>query len=68
MQSLIDQGLGISILPEMATGRPGSRGIVYRRLADHGPSRTIAVAWRKHRYHTTAAARLMDVLRTRRRR
>lgn len=63
MQALIAQGLGISLLPEMATRQRANKGIVYRRLAGPGPSRTLAVIWRKHRYHSVAAERFLDVLR-----
>jgi LysR family transcriptional regulator, hydrogen peroxide-inducible genes activator len=63
MQALIRQGLGVSLLPEMATRGQPRNGLVYRHLSSPGPSRTIAVVWRKHRYHAVAAARFLDVLR-----
>jgi LysR family hydrogen peroxide-inducible transcriptional activator len=63
MQALIEQGLGVTLLPEMATRHAGSKRIVYRRLAAPAPSRTICVIWRKHRYHSVAAMRYLDVLR-----
>jgi LysR family hydrogen peroxide-inducible transcriptional activator len=63
MQALIAQGLGISLLPQMATRQRADKGIVYRRLVGPGPSRTLAVIWRKHRYHSVAAERFLDVLR-----
>lgn len=63
MQALIEQGLGISLLPEMATRSRAGQGIVYRRLAGQGPSRTVGVIWRKHRYHSVAADRFLDLLR-----
>jgi LysR family hydrogen peroxide-inducible transcriptional activator len=63
MQALIQQGLGVSLLPKMATGKRTSTGIVYRLLAGHCPTRTIAVIWRRHRYHSVTAARFLDVLR-----
>jgi LysR family hydrogen peroxide-inducible transcriptional activator len=63
MQALIEQGLGVTLLPEMATRRQTNKSIVYRRLAGHCPSRTVTVIWRKHRYHSIAAARFLDVLR-----
>jgi LysR family hydrogen peroxide-inducible transcriptional activator len=63
MQALIEQGLGITLLPEMATRGQSNKSIVYRRLAGHCPSRTVTVIWRKHRYHSIAAARFLDVLR-----
>jgi len=63
MQALIAQGLGVSLLPEMATRGRATKGIVYRRIADHCPTRTIAVIWRKYRYHSIAAERFLEVLR-----
>jgi LysR family hydrogen peroxide-inducible transcriptional activator len=63
MQALIEQGLGVTLLPEMATTSQTNKSIVYRRLAGHCPSRTVTVIWRKHRYHSVAAARFLDVLR-----
>jgi LysR family transcriptional regulator, hydrogen peroxide-inducible genes activator len=63
MLALIEQGLGITLLPEMATRGPASKGVVFRRLAESSPSRTVTVIWRKHRYHSMAAARFLDVLR-----
>jgi LysR family hydrogen peroxide-inducible transcriptional activator len=63
MQALIEQGLGVTLLPEMATRSQISKSIVYRRLAGHCPSRTVTVIWRKHRYHSIAAERFLDVLR-----
>ena len=62
MQALIEQGLGVTLLPEMATREP-RRNIVYRRLTGVGPSRTVSVIWRKHRYHSVAATRFLEVLR-----
>jgi LysR family hydrogen peroxide-inducible transcriptional activator len=63
MQALIEQGLGITLLPEMATRRPWRKGIVYRRLEGDSPSRTLCVVWRKHRYLSMAASRFLDMLR-----
>src|SRR6516165_4388082 len=63
MQALIEQGLGVTLLPEMATRNQTKKSIVYRRLAGHCPSRTVTVIWRKHRYHSIAAERFLDVLR-----
>ena len=66
MQALIRQGMGITLLPEMATRDRASQGIIYRRLASPGLSRTIAVSWRKHRYHSIAATRFLQSLRDQR--
>ena len=63
MQALIEQDLGITLVPEMATRGFVHKGIVYRRLEVDSPSRTITVIWRKHRYHSIAATRFLDVLR-----
>ena len=63
MQALIEQGLGVTLVPEMATRRPINKNVVYRRLAAPGPSRTISVIWRKHRYHSIAATRFLEALR-----
>lgn len=65
MHALIEQGLGITLLPLMATRQRASKAIVYRRLHGDGPSRTITVIWRKHRYQSSAALRFLDVLRER---
>lgn len=63
MHALIEQGLGITLLPEMATRHRVRKGVVYRRLSVDGPSRTITIIWRKHRYQSSAALRFLDVLR-----
>jgi LysR family transcriptional regulator, hydrogen peroxide-inducible genes activator len=63
MRALIEQGLGITLLPEMATRRSASKGIVYRRLTGDVPSRTIAAIRHKHRYHSGSGQRFLDVLR-----
>ena len=65
MQALIEQGLGVTLLPEMATRHSTSKTTVYRHLAAPAPSRTITAIWRKHRYHSAAAARFLDALRSR---
>lgn len=63
MLAFIEQGLGVTLLPEMATRGPASKGVVFRRLTEPSPSRTVTVIWRKHRYHSMAAARFLEVLR-----
>lgn len=63
MQALIEQGLGVTLLPQMATRHTTSKRIVYRHLAAPAPSRTLCVIWRKHRYHSVAAQRFLDALR-----
>ena len=63
MHALIEQGLGVTLLPEMATRKQADKRVSYRRLVRPGPSRTITVIWRRHRYHSVAAMRFLDVLR-----
>jgi LysR family hydrogen peroxide-inducible transcriptional activator len=63
MQALIEEGLGITLLPEMAARDARSKGVIFRRLAGPGPSRTITAVWRKHRYQTMAATRFLESLR-----
>jgi LysR family hydrogen peroxide-inducible transcriptional activator len=63
MQALIEQGLGVTLLPAMAIKARASKVIVYRRLAGEGASRTIAAAWRKRRYQGAATQRFLEVLR-----
>jgi LysR family hydrogen peroxide-inducible transcriptional activator len=63
MQALLEQGLGLTLLPAMATRRRAGKGIVYRRLTRDAPHRTVVAAWHRHRYRSAAAARFLDVVR-----
>ncbi|MCI0463230.1 MAG: LysR family transcriptional regulator [Gemmataceae bacterium] len=58
VQKLIALGQGISLLPEMARRADVDARTVYRPLAG-GPARTLAVAWHRHRYHSSAAERFL---------
>ena len=49
IQSMIAQGLGYSLLPEMCAVQDDSPDRVYRPIKDSNPSRPIAAAWRKGR-------------------
>jgi LysR family hydrogen peroxide-inducible transcriptional activator len=56
---LVNLGLGLSIVPEMAAaGRPKG-GLRYLHLKQHRPQRQIAVAWRRDRSRPKAAERLV---------
>jgi len=60
LQSLVHAGMGISLVPEMATR--GDRRIhpVYRRLKDGRPERTIVVAWAGRRPLGRASAAFLE--------
>jgi LysR family hydrogen peroxide-inducible transcriptional activator len=63
IQALIAAGQGVSLLPAMArrADRGGRR--VYAELAGEQPTRTVAAAWNRHRYHGHAAERFLATLR-----
>jgi LysR family hydrogen peroxide-inducible transcriptional activator len=61
IQALIATGLGVSLLPAMA--REAGAQHVYRALSTPGLTRTIAVAWHRHRYHSLAEQQFLEVLR-----
>jgi LysR family transcriptional regulator, hydrogen peroxide-inducible genes activator len=63
IQSMIALGQGVSLLPEMARRADRSSRRVYRVLSGEEPRRTIAVVWRKHRYHSLMAERFLATLR-----
>jgi len=63
VQCLIALGQGISLLPAMAQATDPAQRRNYRPLADAAPTRTIAAAWHRQRYHSPAAARFLEVLR-----
>jgi LysR family hydrogen peroxide-inducible transcriptional activator len=59
IQSLIAIGQGVSLLPAMA--RDNSK--IYRSLSDKSLTRTVAVAWHRHRYHASAEQQFLEELR-----
>jgi LysR family hydrogen peroxide-inducible transcriptional activator len=63
IQSMIALGQGVSLLPEMARRVDRSNRRIYRALAGEEPRRTIAVVWRRHRYHSLMAERFLATLR-----
>jgi LysR family hydrogen peroxide-inducible transcriptional activator len=63
IQSLIALNQGVSLLPAMAQRVDRDRRRVYRPLAGDPPRRTIAVIWRRHRYHSPTAERFLAQLR-----
>jgi LysR family hydrogen peroxide-inducible transcriptional activator len=66
VQTLVSLGQGVSLLPAMARDADASKQRVYRELSGAKPTRTIAAAWRRHRYHGRAAEAMLALLRGRR--
>jgi LysR family hydrogen peroxide-inducible transcriptional activator len=64
IQALIALGQGISLIPEMARRIDTGPGRTYRLLADGKPTRTLAVVWHRHRYHSPVAEWFLMSLRT----
>lgn len=63
IQALIALGHGVSLLPAMARDADRGSRRVYRALDGQGPSRTVGVAWNRHRYHSPAAEQFLARLR-----
>jgi LysR family hydrogen peroxide-inducible transcriptional activator len=63
VQAMIALGQGVSLLPAMARKADPNRSTVYHPLVDGKPTRTLAVAWHRHRYHGPAAERFLAELR-----
>ena len=59
VQALVRSGMGISLIPAMAVGRPGLNSPVYRSLSDPKPSRQIVAMWPKQRVPGRAAAEFL---------
>jgi len=68
VQALVAAGLGISLVPEMATRESNSRSPVYRSLKAPRPHRPIAAAWLRTRPPGVIAREFLDGLRQRSRR
>jgi LysR family transcriptional regulator, hydrogen peroxide-inducible genes activator len=66
LRQMVGAGVGITLLPELATRPPvpGSPAVVVRRLCDPAPSRTIAMFWRPTSIYRDLLPRIADVLRT----
>ena len=56
-------GQGVSLLPAMAERVDRAHRLVYRRLSEDPPARTIAAIWHRHRYHGAAAKEFLQRLR-----
>jgi LysR family hydrogen peroxide-inducible transcriptional activator len=62
VQTMIEMGQGVSLLPAMAEHVDRSKGRVYRSL-EVPPRRIVGVIWRRHRYHSPTAERFLAGLR-----
>lgn len=62
--ALVELGQGISLVPRMARPvRQKAGAVVFRKLAEGEPTRTIAAVWHKDRYHGKAGERFLQILR-----
>lgn len=62
LQSLVAQGFGLSLVPEMARKSRHSETIVYRPLTDVQPQRTLAIITNRQRYLSRLATTFRDEL------
>jgi LysR family hydrogen peroxide-inducible transcriptional activator len=63
VQELVAAGNGVSLIPQMAVNADHSQHTKYRSLTGEKPTRTIAMIWRKNRYHGPAVERFIAALR-----
>jgi LysR family transcriptional regulator, hydrogen peroxide-inducible genes activator len=63
VQELVALGHGVSLIPQMAVRADRSQHTKYRSLTGEKPQRTIAMIWRKNRYHSPAVERFIATLR-----
>jgi LysR family hydrogen peroxide-inducible transcriptional activator len=63
VQELVAAGNGVSLIPQMAVNADRSQQTKYRSLTGEKPTRTIAMIWRKNRYHGPAVERFIAALR-----
>ncbi|RME72002.1 MAG: LysR family transcriptional regulator [Verrucomicrobia bacterium] len=61
MKALVAAGVGIAIIPRMAI-RQRDTGVVVREIAGLHPKREIVVVRHRHRYHSHAENRFVDLL------
>jgi DNA-binding transcriptional LysR family regulator len=60
IQKLVELGLGISLLPEMACN--AENGIVYKPMHGPEPTRTLGVVWHKQRYCSPNVKAFLDLI------
>ena len=66
LRQMVAAGLGITLLPELATHGPFGSGsaVAVRPFARPVPSRTVGAAWRKSSTRTTAMQAVCDIIST----
>jgi DNA-binding transcriptional LysR family regulator len=62
MQALVEAGLGLSLIPEMACRKGAEGSPVYRRLDDPRPVRSIVAVWPRHRPPSRATREFLRFL------
>jgi LysR family hydrogen peroxide-inducible transcriptional activator len=64
LRQMVAAGLGITLLPELATKGPfgSGQGVVVKQFAKPPPTRTVGAAWRKSSTRVLAITALCDVL------
>lgn len=60
--ALVAQGIGVSIVPEMAAANDSAKQRVYRPLSGPAPKRTLCAVWHKQRYRPPAARSFVELL------
>jgi LysR family hydrogen peroxide-inducible transcriptional activator len=61
--ALVALGQGVSLVPRMARPPDGRAGpVVFRKLSDNVPTRTVVAVWHKDRYHGKAGQRFLEML------
>jgi LysR family hydrogen peroxide-inducible transcriptional activator len=61
-QEMVALNHGISLIPEMAASVDSSKKRIYRSLSGVKPTRTIAMAWHKHRYQSQLVKKFIEEL------
>ena len=65
VRALVEAGLGISLLPEMACGEGHGAAPIYRRLVAPRPTRSIVATWLKQRPPNRAGVEFLRCLKKR---
>ncbi len=61
-QEMVALNHGVSLIPEMAASVDSSKKRIYRSLSGVKPTRTIAMAWHKHRYQSQLVKKFIEEL------
>jgi LysR family transcriptional regulator, hydrogen peroxide-inducible genes activator len=65
IQALVRTGMGVSLIPELATRERGAKGPVYRRLPAPHPQRTIIALWPRQRPPGRGGAEFLEIISSR---